>query len=217
MLACEIARTWGVSPGYVSRLVKRGMPIASLAEADSWRLANLQKPPRSQAGAASVKVAAKVEAKGEALAEGGEESPEARLKRAQQAEILAYGVLLQLAEGGNAVSLRAGVHAFGEAQRRCSEAELNLTKHRQATNELMSVGEVEAVFTETLGTIRALMDALPASVCVRANPSDPELAKMALQEGVDQILRAINQAEDNKPFPTPQEVFGALPSIKGDS
>jgi len=205
-----------VSPGYVSRLAKRGMPIGSLAEADSWRLANLQKPPRSQAGVASVKVAAKVEAKGEALAEGGE-SPEARLKRAQQAEIVAYGVLLQLAEGGNAVSLRAGVHAFGEAQRRCSEAELNLAKHRQATNELISVQEVEAVFTETLGTIRALMDALPASVCVRANPSDPELAKKALEEATNQILRAINQAEDNKPFPTPEEVFGALPSIKGDS
>jgi hypothetical protein len=149
------------------------------------------------------------------LSEGGE-SPEARFKRAQQAEILAYGVLLQLAEGGNAVSLRAGVHAFGEAQRRCSEAELNLAKHRQATRELIPAGEAQEIFTKYLGGLRALMDQLPASVCVRANPSDPECAKKAVEEAINQILRAISQAENDKPFPTPQEVFGALPSIKGD-
>ena len=194
------------------------MPTESLAEADSWRLANLQKPPRSQSGAASVKAAAGVEAKGEALAEGGE-SPEARLKRAQEAEILAYGLLRQLAEGGNAVSLRAGVHAFGEAQRRCSEAELNLAKHRQATRELISAGEAQEVFTKYLGGLRALMDQLPASAAVRANPSDPECAKKALEEAISQILRAITKAEDDKPFPTPSEVFGVspLPTAKSDS
>jgi len=195
------------------------MPIGSLAEADSWRLANLQKPPRSPSGAASVKVAAGVEAKGEALAEGGDESPEARLKRAQQAEILAYGLLRQLAEGGNAVSLRAGVHAFGEAQRRCSEAELHLAKHRQATLELIPAGEAQEVFTKYLGGLRALMDQLPASAAVRANPSDPECAKKALEEAINQILRAIQKAEDDKPFPTPSEVFGVspLPTAKSDS
>lgn len=210
MRACEIARTWGVSPGYVSRLIKKGMPTGSLAEADSWRLANLQKPPRSQSGAAVVKIAAGT-GQGMKLCEVGDESPGARLKRANEAERLAFHLLRELAEGGNAIALRSGVHAFGEAQRRCSEAELNLAKHQLATGELISTAEVREVFTNTLGVIRSLMDALPAALAVRANPSDPECAKRALQEGVDQILRAVSKSEQDDPFPTPAAVFGVLP------
>lgn len=185
MGVCEIARIWGVSPGYVSRLKKKGMPLSSLAEADRWRLDNLQKPPRSQSGGAAVRV----------TADTGDDSPAARLKRAQQAERLAFDLLQALAEGGNAVSMRAGVHAFGEAQRRCSEAELALAKHQQATRELLSGEEVQATYTKYLGGIRALMDALPSSVAVRANPSDPECARKAVEEGIDQILRMIQASE----------------------
>jgi hypothetical protein len=200
----EIARCWGVSPGYVSRLKKKGMPLSSLAEADRWRLDNLQKPPRSESGAAAVRVAADL---GGGEIQAGNDSPAARLKRAQHAERLAFALLQSLAEGGNAVAMRAGVHAFGEAQRRCSDAELALVKNQQATRGLISFDEVQATFTKHLGGIRQLMDALPSSVAVRANPSDPECARMAVQEGIDQILRMIQASEgvfaDNSPSPSP--------------
>ena len=39
------------------------------------------------------------------------------------------------------------------------------------------------------------MDALPASVAVRANPSDPECAKRAVEEAIGQIIRAIHNSE----------------------
>ena len=202
----EIARCWGVSPGYVSRLKKKGMPLSSLAEADRWRLDNLQKPPRSESGAAAVKVAADPGEGGDL--QPGDDSPAARLKRAQHAERIAFDLLQSLAEGGNAVAMRAGVHAFGEAQRRCSEAELALVKNQQATRGLISFDEVQATFTKHLGGIRQLMDALPSSVAVRANPSDPECARMAVQEGIDQILRMIQASEgvfaDNSPSPSPK-------------
>ena len=95
-----------------------------------------------------------------------------------------------------AVSLRAGVHAWGEAKRRVSEAELEHAKHQQATRELISMDEVTETYAKYLGMIRQLMDALPASVAVRANPADPECAKKAVEDGVTQIYMTIQKAED---------------------
>ena len=55
MKQAELARIWGVSPAYVCKLVGRGMPLASLEEADLWRVENLEKPPRSESGGAVVR------------------------------------------------------------------------------------------------------------------------------------------------------------------
>lgn len=207
MTAGEIARTWGVSPSYVSRLVRRGLPLTSLSAADEWRLANLKKPPRSDSGSAlvtpSVKTASTLPSPDDP------DSPLARLKRSQQAERLAFDLLLQLAEGRNAIAMRAGVHAWGEAKKRVSEAELEFSKHQLATRETITMSEVLETFNTYLGGIRALLDALPSSLASRANPIDPDLAKTALSEGVDQILRAISTAEENA-FPSPSKVFGVL-------
>ena len=190
----ELARIWGVSPSYVARLIKKGCPLGSVSEADRWRLDNLQKPPRSESGSSLVSSVAKPS---EIVAnEETDTSTAGRLKRAQNAELMAYSLLQTLADGGNAVSLRAGVHAWGEAKRRVSEAELEHAKHQQATRELISMDEVTETYAKYLGMIRQLMDALPASVAVRANPADPECAKKAVEDGVTQIYMTIQKAED---------------------
>jgi len=186
----ELSRIWGVSPSYITRLVKKGCPLSSVSDADRWRLENLQKPPRSNSGASIVSSFAKCPETAD-----NDTSTAGRLKRAQNAELMAYRLLEGLAEGGNAVSLRAGVHAWGEAKRRVSEAELEHAKFQLETRETLTISEVEETYAKTLGGIRALMDALPASVAVRANPSDPECAKKAIEEAVDQIYRQIQSSE----------------------
>ena len=190
----ELARVWGVSPSYVARLIKKGCPLGSVSEADRWRLGNLQKPPRSESGSSLVSSNAKPSEV--VVIEETDTSTAGRLKRAQNAELMAYSLLQTLANGGNAVSLRAGVHAWGEAKRRVSEAELEHAKHQQATRELISMDEVTETYAKYLGMIRQLMDALPASVAVRANPADPECAKKAVEDGVTQIYMTIQKAED---------------------
>jgi len=55
---------------------------------------------------------------------------------------------------------------------------------------------VQEIYTKFLGRIRSLLDALPASLATRANPSDPDCAKTAIQEGIDQIFIAIQKAEE---------------------
>jgi hypothetical protein len=189
----ELSRVWGVSPSYVARLVKKGCPLSSVAEADRWRLENLQKPPRSESGASFVSSVAKPS---EVKAEVETDTTTAgRLKRAHNAELLAYSLLQTLAKGGNAVSLRAGVHAWGEAKRRVSEAELEHAKHQQITRELVPTEEVRETSLKFLGGLRASMDALASSVCVRANPSDPQCAKEAIEEAVNHIYRQIQNCE----------------------
>jgi hypothetical protein len=189
----EIARIWGVSVSYVARLAKKGMPLDSVAEADAWRLENLQKPPRSQSGTAAVKISVE---DSEKLAEAEDkDSSLSRLRRAYKGERMAFALLEELGKDANAVALRAAIHAYAEASRRASEAEVEHRKHQIAVRELLSTAEVKEKYIKHIGSLRALMDALPSSVCARANPSDPECAKQALEDGINQIYITIQKAE----------------------
>ena len=129
MKQAELARIWGVSPAYVCKLVGRGMPLASLEEADLWRVENLEKPPRSESGGAVVRGLCEVVGDDE---EGlMEDTIEARVKRCRQVEKLAFQLVRDHAEGGNAIAVRSAIHAHCEAQKRTMEAELVLAKKVQ--------------------------------------------------------------------------------------
>ena len=126
MKQAELARIWGVSPAYVCKCVKRGMPLASLEEADLWRVENLEKPPRSESGGAVVRGLCEVVGGDE---EGlMENTIEARVKRCRQVEKFAFQLVRDHAEGGNAIAVRSAIHAHCEAQKRTIEAELILAK-----------------------------------------------------------------------------------------
>ena len=130
MRQAELARIWGVSPAYVCKLVGRGMPLASLDEADLWRVENLEKPPRSESGGAVVRGLSDVLGSDE---EGlMENTIEARVKRCRQVEKFAFQLVRDHAEGGNAIAVRSAIHAHCEAQKRTMEAELVLAKKVEA-------------------------------------------------------------------------------------
>jgi hypothetical protein len=129
MRQAELAKIWGVSPAYVCKLVGRGMPLASLEKADLWRVDNLEKPPRSESGGAVVRGLCEVVGDDD---EGlMEDTIEARVKRCRQVEKLAFQLVRDHAEGGNAIAVRSAIHAHCEAQKRTMEAELVLAKKVQ--------------------------------------------------------------------------------------
>jgi len=130
MKQAELARIWGVSPAYVCKLVGRGMPLASLEEADLWRAENLEKPPRSESGGAIVRGLCDVVGSDEVGLM--EDTIEARVKRCRQVEKLAFQLVRDHAEGGNAIAVRSAIHAHCEAQKRTMEAELVLAKKVEA-------------------------------------------------------------------------------------
>ena len=195
MRQAELARLWGISGAAVNKLVKAGMPLTSEAEAQSWKIANQKRVNRKQ-----LLIQAPSPTSSEPLKESdaesyGSTSSLGRLNRAKQAEVVAYSLVATAAKNKNPVAMRSAVQGWGEAKKRVAEAEMEHARFEEVTRVLVRMDEVREVFGKWLGAIRNLMDAMPSSLAARANPSDPECAKRAIQEGIDQIFVTIQKAE----------------------
>jgi hypothetical protein len=190
----ELREKWGIDAGQLSRMVKRGMPLTSESDAQRWRLANQKRVSKSQIARTPSQTSS------EPLKDSDAESYKSktslgRLNRAKQAEVVAYSLVATAANNQNPVAMRAAVQGWGEAKKRVAEAEMEHARFEEVTRVLVRMDEVREVFGKWLGAIRNLMDAMPSSLAARANPSDPECAKRAIQEGIDQIFVTIQKAE----------------------
>jgi hypothetical protein len=190
----ELREKWGIDAGQLSRMVKRGMPLTSESDAQRWRLANQKRVSKSQIARTPSPTSS------EPLKDSDAESYKSktslgRLNRAKQAEVVAYSLVATAANNQNPVAMRAAVQGWGEAKKRVAEAEMEHARWEETNRITLRMDEVREVFGKWLGAIRNLMDAMPSSLAARANPSDPECAKRAIQEGIDQIFVTIQKAE----------------------
>ena len=190
----EIAEKWGISRARVCTMVKNGMPITSISEAEKWKLINQKRPGRGKAILSQSINSSETSATLDAESQRSE-TPLGRLIRGKKAELVAYSLVVQSAKERNPVAMRAAVQGWGEAKKRVAEAEMEHARFEEVTRVLVRMDEVREVFGKWLGAIRNLMDAMPSSLAARANPSDPECAKRAIQEGIDQIFVTIQKAE----------------------
>jgi len=186
----EIAQKWGLSRARVCTMVKNGMPLTSEASAHQWRLANQKRVSRTQPILASSE---NIETPDAGSLKS--ENSLGRLIRAKRAELVAYSLVARASRDGNPVAMRAAISGWGEAKKRASEAEMEHARYEETTRQTIRMDEVREFITTWFGAIRNLMDAMPSSLSARANPSDPECAKVAIQEGVDQIFVTIQKAE----------------------
>lgn len=190
----ELVEKWGLSKGMISTMVKRGMPLTSEAEAMKWRIQNQQATFR----------------KGPPLSEESQEESESqnisdedlsalntlgRLLRAQRMEFAGYRLLARAVKDRNPIASRAAMHAYEKAQKVVRQAEIDHAEEQRHLRQTFSADEVQETFSKHLGGIRALLDAMPSSVAARANPSDPECAKKAIEDAVNQIYIAIQKSE----------------------
>jgi phage terminase Nu1 subunit (DNA packaging protein) len=192
----ELCDAWGMAKGTISNLVKAGMPLTSEADAKRWKLANQKKPSRVQPILKPSANSSEQSDPSDFAESLKSETTNGRLIRARRAELVAYSLVGRAYRDGNPVALRAAIQGWGEAKKRVSEAEVEHAQFEELTKATMRTSEVQEIYTKFLGRIRSLLDALPASLATRANPSDPECAKTAIQEGVDQIFVAIQKAEE---------------------
>jgi len=190
----DLVKKWGMDRGQVSRMVKAGMPLTSEADAYRWKLANQKKPSRLQPILPPSTTSSETSETSDSESLKSENSL-GRLIRAKRAELVAYSLVARASRDGNPVAMRAAIAGWGEAKKRASEAEMEHAQYEEATRAVIRMDEVREVFGKWLGSIRNLMDAMPASLSARANPSDPECAKQAIQEGIDQIFVTIQKAE----------------------
>ena len=190
----ELCEKWGLTKGAISQLVKAGMPLTSVTDAERWKIANQKKPSRARpilsASTSLSETSENSDAESIKL-----ENPLGRLHRARRAELVAYSLVQRATNERNPVAMRAAIQGWGEAKKRVAEAEMEHARFEEVTRVLVRMDEVREVFGKWLGAIRNLMDAMPSSLAARANPSDPECAKRAIQEGIDQIFVTIQKAE----------------------
>jgi hypothetical protein len=190
----ELREKWGIDAGQLSRMVKRGMPLTSESDAQRWRLANQKRVSKSQIARTPSPISS------EPLKDSDAESYKSktslgRLNRAKQAEVVAYSLVATAANNQNPVAMRAAVQGWGEAKKRVAEAEMEHARWEEVSRVTVRMGEVQEWITKWHGAIRSLLDALPSSLAARANPSDPECAKQAIQDGINQIFITIQKAE----------------------
>jgi phage terminase Nu1 subunit (DNA packaging protein) len=73
------------------------------------------------------------------------------------------------------------------------DADLAELEFSERAGNLVSMEEVQQLFSESLQPVRQRLLALPAECATRANPTDPQFARQALQEWVDQSLPMIRE------------------------
>jgi hypothetical protein len=187
----ELVDKWGLSKAMISELVKRGMPLTSEADALRWRMENQRASPRS---APPLK---KDDSESQDLSDDDYKAITTlgRLLRAQRMEIVAFNQMVKAGRQENPIQTRAAIHAYERAQKAVRQAELDHHAEQAHLRQTLSINEVQETYTKYLGGIRALLDAMPSSICSRANPSDPECAKQAIEDAVNQIFIAIQKAE----------------------
>jgi pyocin large subunit-like protein len=190
----ELCEKWAMDAGQISRMVKRGMPLTSEADATKWRLANQQKsfrkaPPLSQ-DESSEKESQDISNEDLAAI-----STLGRKLRAERMEVAAFRLMVKASKENNPIATRAAIHAYRDAQRVVRQAELDHHDEQAHLRQTLPASEVQEKYQKYLGGIRQLLDAMPSSICARANPSDPECAKQAIEDAVNQIYLAIQKAE----------------------
>lgn len=190
----ELVEKWGLSKGMISMMVKKGMPLTSESDAMKWRLQNQQAsfrkgPPLSQ-DESSEKESQDISNEDlSALNTFG------RKLRAERMEVAAFRLMVKASKENNPIATRAAIHAYRDAQRVVRQAEIDNHEEQAHLRQTLPLAEVQEKYQKYLGGIRQLLDAMPSSICARANPSDPECAKQAIEDGVNQIYLAIQKAE----------------------
>lgn len=201
----ELAKKWGCSEAYVSKLKRRGMPLSSVEEAEAWRAANASEgsghksaglPPDAVAAAAAQHLAQHA-ATPPAQAAASDEDPQSTVQRAQQAERQIYDLLADTtrrAVSGDqvaAAALPGLIRTHGNAYANRLDAESRYEKHRVAVGDVAPVVELEAVLDAVLEPLAAQLRNFPRNVSAAANPTAPTVAERAITAALDPILRQI--------------------------
>jgi hypothetical protein len=190
----DLAQKWNVSRAAISKFVKAGMPLTSVNDAERWKLSNQKRVSKTEISLIPSPNSSEPSKDSDAELSVSKTSL-GRLNRAKNAEVVAYSLVATAATNKNPVAMRAAVQGWGEAKKRVAEAEMEHARWEEVSRVTVRMGEVQEWITKWHGAIRSLLDALPSSLAARANPSDPECAKVAIQEGVDQIYMTIQKAE----------------------
>jgi hypothetical protein len=102
----------------------------------------------------------------------------------------------ELKKGSKFATREICTAVFGDSERERArltraQAEGEEMKNKERSGELVELDSIATVFRQCMLPVRQRLMALPAEACAHANPSDPQLAREALQRWVDESLPMI--------------------------
>ena len=184
----EIAKALGVSKGRVSQLKKEGLPLDDVGKAKAWHAQNYgqlaNKGPRVSEQTTLPAPAPEAPSPDDIR----RDDPVGVLARARQAEMVAYGVIAESVRNKNVRDTRNATANWRTVMHARMEAEAEVARWRMQTGELWRRAECLEYITKRNNQLRGLLEALPAAVAARCNPSDPTTASTAIEDGVEQII-----------------------------
>ncbi len=68
----------------------------------------------------------------------------------------------------------------------------DLVRSEQEAQNLMHRDQVQSVIAEEVGKLRALLEAMPGAIAQAANPHDPELARDAVADYLEQVFSTLS-------------------------
>lgn len=194
----ELAAGLGITRQAASKLKKRGMPTASIAQAQGWRRRNTRSAVPAAERAAGSEAGATLDelaAEGAALPEdsAGLKEQLALIGRVRRAAVARYERALAAEEDDNA---RRWAQVVLSLSQRGADAELKLKRALTLEGETISYRDAQEIFCRFLREIRTHCDSMPASLAGKVNPGDSTHALGILTEWRNGLYRQLHAGPD---------------------
>ena len=192
----DYRRHSGLTSGYVTDLVSRGMPLDSPEAADAWRAKNIKARTKRLPIATPTIATTAIEQEGpyrpiEAesplnTATAATDSPEGAYERQRQIERAAYDLAVDALRGGRADAGRlVAIHAA--AAKNLTSARDEVITQAEKERRLVSGDWVRRVMQEHDGAVASLIKTMPKQLSGRIAPHDPEHAERELSRWVQEV------------------------------
>lgn len=202
----DLCRAWGLGRTRLSQLVKSGMPLTSLAEAEAWRMAHFPGSVKN-GGRGGTEKMSPAEKEGARLPEQPDPVKESDLSREdftgtlarlKKNEMVAWSLLARAVRdvqtgAGTETELITKQRQYKDAVGLRVLQEKHVDEILMRRGELVTMAEAKELFGRHLQSLRLTLKTLPVRLAARCNPSDPELAKATLGEAVDRIFKTMNE------------------------
>jgi hypothetical protein len=125
-----------------------------------------------------------------ALKDEGLEGFHARLI---QAEVAAYQRLQNARALNDDAQIANALRMYNSAATGRQEVEERVIKAQVQDGNLVPVEGARDIIRGIMEPLRVQLLSLPASLCARCNPGDPELARMQIEQGIVGLLRIVEE------------------------
>jgi hypothetical protein len=190
----KLAKLWGVSRVSVHKMTKRGMPLDSIAAAESWRAENSDAD-RLKGGKASDKAQPlpdtpeATEKKASRIRQAATvEEAERYLSEVEELRNFAKENAETLWQQGLADDSRKWLTVHQAIAKQYPSLHAQVLKLREAHKITITTQAAQSAFTAFLTRLRGLIDSMPGALAAKVNPSDPDHAREQLERWRDESL-----------------------------